>query len=285
MKVKSSENKSIDYPAGDKILTFNTPLVMAIVNLTPDSFYDGGKYGRVNDVLNDIEEKIEQGADIVDFGAASSRPGATEISEEEEWLRLKSVLIEARTRFPQISFSVDTYRSNIATYAADLGANIINDIGGGNLDANMFATITKLQLPYIMMHMQGTPKNMQLEPSYENAVEDIYKDFKVRINRLSEMGFHKLILDPGFGFGKTTEHNFQLLKYLQTFTELKFPLLVGVSRKSMINKVIGTNPVTALNGSTVLHTIALLNGASILRTHDVVEAKQAIRLVEYYKNV
>lgn len=285
MSVKSSENKSIDYSAGDKILTFNTPLVMAIVNLTPDSFYDGGKYGRVNDALNDIEEKIEQGADIIDLGAASSRPGAPEISEEEEWKRLSPVLRAARIRFPQINISVDTYRSTIAKYAADLGVNIINDISGGNMDKNMFATVARLQLPYILMHMQGKPKSMQLEPEYAHVVEDIYTDFKSRITRLGEMGFHKIILDPGFGFGKTTEHNYFLLKHLQTFSNFNFPIMIGISRKSMINKVIGTNPVTALNGSTVLHTIALLNGASILRTHDVVEAKQAIRLVEYYKNV
>ncbi len=258
---------------------------MAIVNITPDSFYDGGKYGSLSDVLYDVEEKIKQGAHIIDIGAASSRPNATIISEPEEWERLRSVLPELRTQFPEILISVDTYRASIAERCAENGADIINDIGGGNLDPAMFETIARLNLPYVLMHIQGTPQTMQNNPSYADVVSDIKMEFEHKIKHLIDLNFKKIILDPGFGFGKTLENNYELLKGLEAFNSLGFPLLAGVSRKGMINKVIGTNPVTALNGTTVLNTIALLNGASVLRVHDVNEAKQVIELVEFYKNV
>jgi len=258
---------------------------MAIINITPDSFYDGGKYGAMNDILSDAEEKISQGAAILDLGAASSRPGANEISEEEEWRRLENALVEIRKRFPAILISVDTYRSVIAKKSADLGADLINDISGGTLDEKMPELVAKLNLPYVMMHMLGAPRTMQNNPQYRNVTTDIIKDFEKRIETFRNLNFHKLIIDPGFGFGKTLTHNYTLLKELASFGVLGFPLLAGVSRKGMINKVIGTNPVTALNGTTVLNTIALLNGASILRVHDVREAIQAIQLVEFYKGV
>lgn len=285
MSTKIKENIPNPYQINAKMLSFAKPLVMAIVNLTPDSFYDGGKYSDVNDVLRDAEEKIKQGADIIDIGAASSRPNAKEIDEKEEWARLEPVLKELRKKFPQVFISVDTFRSTIAKKSSDLGADIINDISGGNLDEKMFETIAKLDAAYVLMHMQGTPQTMQQSPEYGDVVFEVKRELEQKVNCLTELNFKKIILDVGFGFGKNTEHNYQLLKQLPQFTELGFPILAGVSRKSMINKVIHTNPVTALNGTTVLNTIALLNGAQILRVHDITEAKQAIELVEFYKNV
>lgn len=257
---------------------------MAIVNITPDSFYDGGKYGSFTDVLRDVEEKIKQGADIIDVGAASSRPNASIISEAEEWERLKDMLTGIREHFPEILISVDTYRASIAERSAQLGADIINDIGGGNLDTHMFTTIARLDLPYILMHIQGTPQNMQQNPTYTHVVNDVKNEFASKIKILKTLNFKKIILDPGFGFGKSLKNNYELLKGLDAFRELHLPILAGVSRKGMINQVIGTNPVTALNGTTVINTIALLNGASLLRVHDVNEAKQAVELVEFYKH-
>lgn len=267
------------------MLSFEKPLVMAIVNLTPDSFYDGGKYSEVADVLRDAEEKIKQGADIIDIGAASSRPNAKEIDAKEEWVRLESVLKELRKNFPQTFISVDTYRSVIAKRSSDLGADLINDISGGNLDAKMFETISKLNVGYVLMHMKGTPQTMQQNPEYGDVVFEVKTELEQKINKLTELNFKNIILDVGFGFGKNNEHNYQLLKQLPQFSELGFPVLAGISRKSMINKIIHTNPVTALNGTTVLNTIALLNGVKILRVHDVTEAKQAIELIEFYKAV
>jgi dihydropteroate synthase len=285
MSIKNNEIIPIEYTCNGKSLTFIKPLVMAIVNLTPDSFYDGGRYGSTSDVLRDIEEKIKSGATIIDVGAASSRPGAIEISEQEEWTRLGTALAEIRKQFPEIFISVDTYRASIAERSANEGADIINDISGGSFDPTMFATMAQLNLLYILMHMQGNPKTMQENPHYENVVEEVIIQFKEKTARLEKLNFSKIILDPGFGFGKNVEHNFKLLKALTEIKNIGYPVLAGVSRKSMINKVIKTNPVTSLNGTTVVNTIALLNGASILRVHDVTEARQAIELVEFYKNI
>jgi dihydropteroate synthase len=283
MNNKNSEIKRIEYTCNGKTLTFNKPLVMAIVNLTPDSFYDGSKYGNTNDVLRDVEEKIKQGASIIDIGAASTRPGASIIDADEEWKRAGEALKQIRKAFPDIFISVDTYNASVAEKSANEGADIINDVSGGNMDEEMPAMAAKLNLPYILMHMQGTPATMQKDPQYNDVVKDIDGFFLKKIKAFSELGFEKLILDPGFGFGKNAEQNFALLKNMDVFTKHGFPLLAGVSRKSMINRVIGTNPVTALNGTTVVNTIALLNGCNILRVHDVIEAKQAIELVEFYK--
>lgn len=282
MSTKINENKPIVYQIKGKSLSFETAQVMAIINLTPDSFYDGGKYGDVNDIVRDAEEKVKQGATILDLGAFSSRPNAIEISEDEEWKRLEGPLKELRKQFAGVFISVDTYRSGIAKKADALGADIINDISGGNLDADMFTTVSKLDVAYVMMHMKGTPQTMQQSPDYGDVVYEVRSEFEKKLKVLSDLGCTKILLDPGFGFGKTTEHNYQLLKQLEQFTELGFPVLAGLSRKSMINKVIGTNPVTALNGTTVLNTIALLNGAKVLRVHDVKEAMQSIALVKYY---
>jgi dihydropteroate synthase len=277
------ENKGITYQSNGKLLNFNKPMVMAIINLTPDSFYDGGKFNGLSSILKDAEEKLEQGAAILDLGAASARPNSEPISETEEWMRLEPVLAALRKQFPNTFISIDTYRSNIAQKSIELGAEMINDISGGELDSAMFSVISKNNTPYILMHMQGTPKTMQEHPSYENVVVEVKSFFENKINELKELGHTQLILDPGFGFGKTLEHNYQLLKHFDYLTTLGFPLLAGLSRKSMINKVIGTSPVSALNGTTSLNTIALLNGASILRVHDVQEAMQAMALVEFYK--
>lgn len=283
MMTKNSEINPIEYTCNSKSLTFIKPLVMAIVNITPDSFYDGGKYSDIKDLLRDIAEKIEQGADIIDIGAASSRPNAKIITEKEEWERLEVYLPEIRKTFPNTFISIDTFNANVAKKSANLGADIINDISGGNLDPKMFETVAALNLPYILMHMQGTPQTMQQNPMYTNVVSEIKNEIDQKIKKLTSFNFKKIIVDVGFGFGKTQEHNYKLLKELSKFNQ--YPILAGLSRKSMINKVIGTNPVTSLNGTTVLNTIALLNGASILRVHDVTEAKQAIDLVEFYKNV
>jgi dihydropteroate synthase len=284
MSIKSKKIPATRYSCNGKMLTFNKPLVMAIVNLTPDSFYDGGKYDAETDILRDVEEKISQGASIIDLGAASSRPHAPEITMEEEWSRLSAALISVRKKFPDIFISVDTFRSEIAERAAGNGADIINDISGGNLDPKMAETAIALDLPYVMMHMDGDPRTMTSNPPYGDAVNEVKDTLLARAESMRARGFDKIILDPGFGFGKSLQNNFELLKGLPSLAEAGFPVLAGISRKSMINKVIGTNPVTALNGTTVLNTIALLNGASILRVHDVKEAMQAIELVEFYRN-
>ena len=284
MNTKINEKKTIEYSCNGKIIKFNKPLIMSIVNITPDSFYDGGKYDSESDVLKDVEEKINSGANIIDIGASSTRPNSDEITEKEEWKRLKDVLISVRANFPDILLSVDTYRASVAKKSAEHGIDIINDISGGNLDSLMFKTVADLNIPYILMHIQGKPKPMQNNPTYLHVVEEVKKDFESKINQLINLGFNKIILDPGFGFGKSLENNYQLLKSLNIFSSFNYPILAGVSRKSMINRVIGTNPVTALNGTTVLNTIALQNGASILRVHDACEAKQAIELVEFYKS-
>lgn len=284
MNTKINEKKTIEYSCNGKIIKFNKPLIMSIVNITPDSFYDGGKYDSESDVLKDVEDKINSGANIIDIGASSTRPNSDEITEKEEWQRLKGVLISVRANFPDILLSVDTYRASVAKKSAEHGIDIINDISGGNLDSLMFKTVADLNIPYILMHIQGTPKTMQNNPKYLNVVEEVKKDFESKITQLINLGFNKIILDPGFGFGKSLENNYQLLKSLNIFSSFNYPILAGVSRKSMINRVIGTNPVTALNGTTVLNTIALQNGASILRVHDAFEAKQAIELVEFYKS-
>lgn len=271
------------YLTNGKQLSFDKALVMAIINLTPDSFYDGGKFSSVSDVVKDAEMKVSAGASILDIGAASSRPNAKVISVEEEISRLKEPLKELRNHFPNTFISVDTYHSEVAEFAVNMGADIINDISGGDLDNRMLETVAKLNVVYVMMHMQGTPQTMQQAPHYHDVVYEIESFFKNKIAVCENLGFDKLLLDVGFGFGKTTEHNYQLLKQLKQFADLGYPVLAGLSRKSLINQVIHTSPVTALNGTTVLNTIALQNGAKVLRVHDVTEAKQAIDLFEFYR--
>lgn len=272
------------YLTNGKQLSFEKAQVMAIINITPDSFYDGGKFSSVTDIVKDAEMKINEGATIIDIGAASSRPKAPSVSVKDEIIRLREPLTKLRKEFPRMLISIDTYLSEVAEFAIDLGADIINDISGGELDDKMLDVVAKHQIAYVLMHMQGTPQNMQLNPTYENVVKELGDFYKSKIADCQSKGFEKLIIDVGFGFGKTVEHNYELLKHLHDFTEFGFPILAGLSRKSMINKVIHTSPVTALNGTTVLNTIALQNGANILRVHDVKEAKQAIDLFEFYKS-
>lgn len=271
------------YLTNGKQLSFEKAQVMAIINITPDSFYDGGKFSSVTDIIKDAEMKIHEGATIIDIGAASSRPNAAAISVKDEIIRLREPLVKLRKEFPKIFISIDTYLADVAEFAIDLGADIINDISGSQMDKSMLDVVAKHQIAYVLMHMQGTPQNMQKNPSYDDVVKDISTFYTSKIEQCKNLGFDKLIIDVGFGFGKTVEHNYQLLKHLNEFTSFDYPLLVGLSRKSMINKIINTSPVTALNGTTVLNTIALQNGAKILRVHDVKEAKQAIDLFEFYK--
>ena len=273
------------YLTNGKQLNFDKAQVMAIINVTSDSFYDGGKFSSVLDILKDAEMKIGEGATIIDIGAASSRSDSVQISPSEEIDRLREPLILLRKEFPDILISIDTYYSEVANFTIDLGADIINDISGGNIDSKMIDVVAKHQIAYVLMHMQGTPQTMQLNPYYQDVVKEVKSFFNSKIDECRIKGFNKLIIDPGFGFGKTLEHNHELLKHMHEFTEYGFPILAGLSRKSMINKVIHTSPVTALNGTTVLNTIALQNGANILRVHDVKEAKQAIDLFEFYKAV
>jgi dihydropteroate synthase len=284
MVAKSNEIPSTEYACNGKILRLRTPQIMAVVNLTPDSFYDGGKYGTLRDVLADAECKVAEGAAILDVGAASSRPGAEEIPEAEEWRRLEEALPALRKAFPDVFISVDTWRSGIARRAAEHGADIINDISGGRLDEDMAKMVAGGSLICIAMHMDGTPRSMGGNPPYEDVVETVLSGLHASVLRLEKAGCTKIIVDPGFGFGKSLRNNYQLLKGIPRLLSLGYPLLAGVSRKSMISRVIGTNPVTALNGTTVLNTIALMNGASILRVHDVSEARQAAELVEFYKS-
>ena len=273
------------YLTNGKQLSFEKAQVMAIINITPDSFYDGGKFSSVSDIIKDVERKISEGATIIDVGAVSSKPNGKEISVKDELVRLKQPLILIRKEFPEIILSVDTYLSSVAEFAIDIGADMINDISGGDLDDKMIEVIAKHQIAYIMMHMQGTPQNMQRNPIYDHVSKDILLYFKNKLIQFQKRGVEKLIIDLGFGFGKTVEHNYQLLKDLKAFKALHYPILVGLSRKSMINKVIHTTPETALTGTIVLNTIALQNGAKILRVHDVKEAKQVIDLFEYYQSV
>jgi dihydropteroate synthase len=270
------------YSCAGKLLDLSRPVVMGILNITPDSFYDGGYYPSVPDQLKQVEKMLNEGAAIIDIGAISTRPGAGFVDEEEETRRLLPVLSAIKKNFPDTIVSVDTFRSAVAKKVIEYGAGMINDIYGGRYDPDMIRTIQTAGIPFVMMHMQGDPENMQDSPRYHDIVEEVTTFFGEQILKFHK-GFSKFILDPGFGFGKTTEHNFQILHSLQTLKNLGFPLMAGFSRKSMINRVIHTKPSEALNGTTVLNTIALMKGADILRVHDVKEAVQAIALVSSMK--
>ena len=264
----------------NKTLDLSKPVVMGVLNLTPDSFYDGGKIIGLNNAIQLAGKMIEEGAAIIDIGAVSTKPNAMDVSVEEEWARLKDVLKELRVNYPDAILSVDTYRASIARRAAGFGADMINDISGGQFDERMFETIAELGLPYVMMHIQGTPTTMQQNPVYNDVVEEVSEFFKIQLSKLASLGTtENIILDPGFGFGKTVEHNYELLQRFSEFKKLGYPLLAGLSRKSMINKVLEIQAEDALNGTTVLNTTALLNGANILRVHDVKEAVEAVKLV------
>ena len=263
-----------------KLIDISTPKVMGILNVTPDSFFDGGKYNNEIDILNQVDKMLTEGATFIDVGAYSSRPGATHISEKEELNRILPVIDLLVKNFPEIIISVDTFRSEVAKRSIEHGAAIINDISAGNMDKNMFTTIAELQAPYIMMHMLGTPQNMQQNPTYKNITTELISFFAHKINQLHQLKVNDILIDVGFGFGKTIAHNFELLKNLSLFNSLDAPILAGISRKSMLYKPLHISAKEALNATTSANTIALLNGANILRVHDVKEAVEAIKIVE-----
>jgi len=265
---------------GNKLIMTDQPLIMGILNVTPDSFYDGGRY--LGDEMARVQANrlLEEGADILDVGACSSRPGAVEPDASEERKRLDRALSIIRSDFPEAVLSVDTYRSSIAEWAIrNYNVQVINDISGGNLDPDMFLTAGRNRTVYILMHMLGNPRIMQENPVYSDVIGDISLFFSDRINRLTDAGVTDIWIDPGFGFGKTLDHNYDLLAGLDRFRIFNRPIVVGVSRKSMIYKILNGVPETSLNGSSVLHTAALLKGADVLRTHDVKQAKECIQLV------
>jgi len=264
-----------------KIIDLDTPKVMGILNLTEDSFYDGGKYPDKISVLKQAEKMLSEGADFIDIGAQSTRPGARYISGNEEWTRLSVTLSEIRSTFPKAILSVDTFRADVARKAIEEGVDIINDISSGDFDEAMFSVIAHYKVPYIMMHIKGTPENMQINPIYEDVVKEILYFFSVRIEKLKLMGVSDIIIDPGIGFGKTVAHNYEIIKNLDFFTLTGYPILIGLSRKSLINKVLNISPKEALNGTAVLNTIALQKGVKILRVHDVKEAVEAVKLMRY----
>ena len=261
-----------------KLINFFTPQVMGIINVTPDSFFDGGKYNTENGVIERAKMHIDAGASILDIGAVSTRPKAEMIAESEELERLIPALKLLRSNFPEAVISADTFRSSIAKAAVEAGADIINDISGGTMDSNMFSTIAQLQVPYVLMHIQGTPETMQDNPHYEDVAKEVISDLMLKVDQLKKLGVHDIIIDPGFGFGKTVEHNFSLLRNLDQFAVLGHPILAGLSRKRMINRVLSSTPENALNGTTALNMIALERGASILRVHDVKEAMECVKL-------
>lgn len=264
---------------GGKLLDLKTPKVMGILNLTPDSFYDGGKYLSKKAIYEQVHKMVKEGVDIIDVGGFSSRPSATMIPAKEEIQRIKMGLEIIRSIYPDICLSIDTYRSEVAEIAVnDFDVQIINDISAGELDVKMFKTVAKLKVPYIMMHMRGNPENMQNKTKYNDLINDIFKYFADKISRLKSIGVADIILDPGFGFSKNLDQNFELLQRLNEFSIAALPLLVGFSRKSMIYKLLDITPDESLNGTTVLNVLALTNGANILRVHDVKPAKQAVSL-------
>jgi dihydropteroate synthase len=263
------------------IHTLSTPWVMGILNITPDSFYKESRITKPLEAVERAEQMLSQGAKIIDIGGYSSRPGASAVSQEEEWNRLQNVIPAVRAltdKIPGTFISVDTFRASVAEKAIDAGAHMINDISAGNLDNKMHKVVAKLKCPYILMHMQGDPRTMQDNPSYRHITQDIVKFFSERLPKLHDMGIHDTIVDVGFGFGKTLEHNYQLLRELHAFQLLGRPILTGISRKSMVYKALGNTAEESLNGSTALHMAALLQGSNILRVHDVKEAQETITL-------
>lgn len=267
-----------------RLISLDRPLVMGILNITPDSFYDASRCADVDLALKRADEIVEQGGDIIDIGAYSSRPGAEDVTEEEEIVRLRAVLPQIRAKYPQTIISVDTFRSAVAQYAVEeCGADIINDITGGEGDEKMFSTIARLKVPYILMHMRGTPQTMQSMTDYDDIVADVITYFSTKITQLRAMGVSDIILDPGFGFAKNMEQNYNLIKKLSDIAQIKLPLLVGVSRKSMISKLLNTTPQNSLAGTIALNTIALMRGATILRVHDVRECVETVKIFESSK--
>lgn len=264
---------------GDKILDLKTPKVMGILNITPDSFYDGGKHNLPLFALKHAEKLLQDGADILDLGAYSTRPGAEEVTSEQELKRILPIVQEISKNFPEAILSIDTFRSEVAKQSILNGAHIINDISGGDLDAEMFKTIAELNVPYILMHTRGTPQNMQNLTDYSQISEEVFLDLSEKTVRLKNMGVKDIILDPGFGFAKTLEQNHELLHDVEALHALGYPILGGISRKSMIYKKLQITPAESLNGTTILNTLLISKGVQIIRVHDVLEAKQIVNLI------
>lgn len=268
-----------------RLIDFSTPVVMGILNVTPDSFFDGGKYRTEKNVLKRAEEILVQGGTIIDIGAISTQPGAEGISTKAEIERLLPAVKAVRKNFPEAFISIDTYRSWVAMEVIEeCGPCIVNDVTGGNFDVLMFDTIGKLGVPYILMHMQGTPLKMQENPEYEDIIREISMFFTEKTKQLTRAGVKDVIIDPGFGFGKTLEHNYDLLNRLDSFKVFQLPVMVGVSRKSMIFKLLGSKPDEALNGTSVINTLALMGGADLLRVHDVREAVEAVKIMNMIRS-
>jgi dihydropteroate synthase len=264
-------------------IDFSTPVVMGILNITTDSFFDGGKFLTKENIIKQAQKIEEEGAKIIDIGASSSRPGSTPVSEKIELERLLPAIKLVQKNTKNLKISIDTFRAKVAEECIKNGAHIINDISAGEKDLKMFETIINLDVPYIMMHMQGDSKNMQVNPKYEDVNSDIISFFEKKVKHLNTKGFKKIIIDPGFGFGKTIEHNYEILKNLKKFRELNLPILAGLSRKSMIYNLLETSAEEALNGTSIANTISLLNGANILRVHDVKQAVECIRIYSMIK--
>jgi dihydropteroate synthase len=270
---------------GGRLIDFSVPAVMGVLNVTPDSFYEGGKTQDEREMLSMVEEMLIEGADIIDIGAVSTRPGAPVASTNTELERLLPAVVAVRKAFPEIAISIDTFRSWVALRVIEeVGPVIINDISGGTLDPKMYETIAKVQMPYVLCHIQGNPRNMQDDPQYEDVIKDISNFFSDKVKQLTKMGVNDIIIDPGFGFGKNMLHNYDLMNRLDSFKVFQLPVLVGLSRKSMIWRLLSIKPEDALNGTTVLNTMALMGGADILRVHDVKEAAEAITLFEALKS-
>lgn len=268
-----------------KLMDLSTPQVMGILNITPDSFYAGSRVEDEAEITRRVTQIISEGADMIDVGAYSSRSGADDVPPEEEMKRLRKGLGIVRKLYPEAVVSVDTFRADVARMCVEeFDVQIINDISGGALDKDMFATVARLGVPYILMHMKGTPQTMQDQPHYDNVVREVMLYFAEKVQQLRDLGAKDIILDPGFGFAKTLDHNYQLMEHLEDFRLLELPILVGVSRKSMIYRLLDSTPQEALNGTTVLNTVALMKGANILRVHDVKECVEAVRITETMRN-
>jgi dihydropteroate synthase len=262
-----------------RLLTVDKPLVMGIINATPDSFFPESRHSGIDAILQQAEQMLKDGADMLDIGGQSTRPGSEKVSAEEELSRVTGGIEAIYKRFPEAVISVDTYYSLVAREAVEAGASVVNDISAGSMDELMIPVVASLHVPYILMHMKGTPQTMQQSPQYENVTKEVLDFFITKTDQLRRAGIHDIIIDPGFGFGKTIRHNFELLRNLSVFKILDCPVLLGISRKSTISKTLGVTTEEALNGTTVLNTIGLMNGAAIIRVHDVKEAKEAVQLV------
>lgn len=266
-----------------RLLVVDKPLLMGIINATPDSFYSGSRHQGVDAILLQAEQMLKDGATILDIGGQSTRPGSEKSNVDEEMQRVIAPVRTIHKNFPEAVISIDTYNSRVAVEAVSAGASIVNDISAGSMDASMIPAVASVQVPYVLMHMQGTPQTMHQDPQYKNVTGDILDFFIQKTDALRKAGIHDMIIDPGFGFGKTIAHNFELLRNLSIFKMLNCPILLGVSRKSTIYKTLGITVDKALNGTTVLNTIGLMNGANILRVHDVKEAAEVIKLFEDYR--